>query len=148
MPPLHLPSCSKGLPVTLELAVPTKVPSSTDELRHMEAAHQVGASVWLACRAATVASGHRVTQVAHRCEVAASGLPDSLHACTCPLPTCVQVVMLWLWLSYRFDPEAFPMQDKVGGSERLGSWWRWAGGRVGGWAGASQVVVGWECSHR
>ena len=37
--------------MTLELTVPTKVPSSTDELRHMEAAHQVGGCVplvWIA----------------------------------------------------------------------------------------------------
>ena len=25
-----------------------------------------------------------------------------------------QVVMLWLWLSYRFDAEVFPQRDKVG----------------------------------
>jgi hypothetical protein len=62
-----------------------------------------------------------LTQVAHSCEVAAPDFPERLHKCPCPLPACVQVVMLWLWLSYRFDPEAFPMQDKVGGSERLGS---------------------------
>lgn len=34
--------CSKGQPVTLDIAVPTRVPASTEELRHMEAAHQVG----------------------------------------------------------------------------------------------------------
>jgi hypothetical protein len=49
--------------VTLDISVPNRVPSSTDELRHMEAAHQVS--------------------------------------------------MLWLWLSYRFDAEAFPNRDKV-----------------------------------
>ncbi|KAL4858025.1 DExH-box ATP-dependent RNA helicase DExH18 [Chlorella vulgaris] len=54
---------SKGLPVTLDISVPNRVPSSTDELRHMEAAHQVS--------------------------------------------------MLWLWLSYRFDADAFPNRDKV-----------------------------------
>jgi hypothetical protein len=57
------PLCSKGLPVTLDIALPRRVPTSTDELRHLEAAHQVA--------------------------------------------------MLWLWLSYRFDPEVFPLRDKV-----------------------------------
>ncbi|PRW56167.1 ATP-dependent RNA helicase mitochondrial [Chlorella sorokiniana] len=54
---------SKGQPVTLDISVPDRVPASTEELRHMEAAHQV--------------------------------------------------VMLWLWLSYRFDAEVFPQRDKV-----------------------------------
>lgn len=44
-----------------------------------------------------------------------------------PLPTTtlLQVVMLWLWLSYRFDPDTFPQRDKVGGPCRragLGLW--------------------------
>lgn len=54
---------SKGLPVTLDISIPNRVPASTDELRHMEAAHQVA--------------------------------------------------MLWLWLSYRFDPEVFPQREKI-----------------------------------
>ncbi|KAI7846490.1 hypothetical protein COHA_000025 [Chlorella ohadii] len=54
---------SKGQPVTLDISVPDRVPASTEELRHMEAAHQV--------------------------------------------------VMLWLWLSYRFDAEVFPQRDKI-----------------------------------
>ncbi|KAL4457773.1 hypothetical protein ABPG75_012638 [Micractinium tetrahymenae] len=54
---------SKGLPVPLDMSVPDRVPCSTDELRHMESAHQV--------------------------------------------------VMLWLWLSYRFDPDIFPDREKV-----------------------------------
>ncbi|KAL4443033.1 hypothetical protein ABPG77_008524 [Micractinium sp. CCAP 211/92] len=54
---------SKGLPVPLDISVPDRVPRSTDELRHMEAAHQV--------------------------------------------------VMLWLWLSYRFDQDTFPQREKV-----------------------------------
>ena len=76
------PNCrSKGLPVTLDIAVPDRVPANTEELRHMEAAHQVA--------------------------------------------------MLWLWLSYRFDAEAFPLRAKVGagGAGRTAgcwkAWWGW-----------------------
>lgn len=39
---LLCPPCSKGQPVTLGISVPNRVPASTEELRHMEAAHQVG----------------------------------------------------------------------------------------------------------
>lgn len=34
---------------------------------------------------------------------------------TCGPAPLVQVVMLWLWLSYRFDPDTFPQRDKVRG---------------------------------
>ncbi len=40
--PLPIPARSKGQPVTLDISVPDRVPASTEELRHMEAAHQVG----------------------------------------------------------------------------------------------------------
>lgn len=54
---------SRGMPVTLGVAVPRRLPANVEELKHLEAAHQV--------------------------------------------------VMLWLWLSYRFDEEAFPERPKV-----------------------------------
>lgn len=44
-----LPLRSKGLPVALDISVPNRVPSSTEELRHMEAAHQVGVCLWFVC---------------------------------------------------------------------------------------------------
>lgn len=40
--------CSKGLPVTLDITVPSRVPASAEELRHMEAAHQVSL-LWSCC---------------------------------------------------------------------------------------------------
>ena len=91
----------------------------------MEAAHQVGAMV-----EACSGSANRPRRGV-RGQRASVRLPGCTHSCAPgtaraasrherPLApptrlTCLQVVMLWLWLSYRFDPEVFPQQAEVGG---------------------------------
>eukprot|EP00887_Chlorella_sp_A99_P002877 scaffold6.g2877.t1 len=69
---------SRGMPVTLGVAVPRRLPANVEELKHLEAAHQVD-----------------------------GGIPSI------DWEAVWNVVMLWLWLSYRFDEEAFPERPKA-----------------------------------
>ena len=47
------------------------------------------------------------------------------------LPPLLQVVMLWLWLSYRFDDEAFPQRQKVCAGTPACVLWGARGGQQG-----------------